>query len=59
VDAGCGHGFHLVGCGALAATDDSAGVAHAAAWGRGLAGDEAYYRFLHVLLDEFRGGFFR
>src|SRR5271157_1868701 len=58
MDSGCGHGLHLVGGGALAAADDGAGMAHAAAWGRGLPSDEAYYRLLHMLLDELGGGFF-
>ena len=37
--------------------DDGAGVAHAAARRRGLAGDEAHDRLLHVLLDELRRSF--
>ncbi len=39
-----------------AAGDDGAGVAHAASGRRGLAGDEADHRLLHVGLDVGRGG---
>src|SRR3569623_1155513 len=37
---------------ALAAADDGAGVAHALAGGRGLAGDERRHRLLHVVAHE-------
>ena len=43
-----------MGCGALPAADDRARVAHAPAGRRGLSGDEANHRLLHVLLDELR-----
>ena len=59
VDAGFLERLHLVGCGALAAGDDGAGVAHAAAGRRGLAGDEAYDGLLHVRLHVGCGGLFR
>ena len=55
-DAGGFHRLHLLGGGALAARDDGAGVAHAAAGRRGLAADEAHHWFRHVLLHE-GGGF--
>ena len=42
------HGLHLLGRGALAAGDDRAGVAHAAARGRRLPRDEADDRLLHA-----------
>jgi hypothetical protein len=48
VDAGGGHCGHLAGGGAFAAGDDCAGVAHAAARRRGLPGDKADDRLLHV-----------
>ena len=38
--------------------DDGSGVAHAAARRRGLSGDEADDRLLHVLLDELGRGLF-
>ena len=38
--------------------DDGSGVAHAAAGGRGLAGDETDHRLLHVLLDIGGGSLF-
>src|ERR1044072_6940106 len=41
VDARLRHGRHLLGRGALAAGDDRAGMAHAAARRRGLPADEA------------------
>ena len=50
-DAGGLHGRDFVLGLAAAAGDDGAGVAHAAAGRRGLAGDEADDRLLHVLLD--------
>src|SRR5713226_1052530 len=56
-DAGGLHGGHLLGCGPLAAGDDRAGVAHAAAGRRGLAADETDNRFGDVSLDE-GGGLF-
>ena len=58
MNAGFGHGIHLVFGGALTAGDDGAGVAHAAAWRRGLAGDESYYGLFDILLYELSGGFF-
>ena len=58
MDAGGGHGFHLVGGSALTSGDDGSGVTHAAAGRRGLAGDEPDDGFLDVLLDEFGCGFF-
>ena len=58
MDAGGAHGFVFFLRGALAAADDRAGMAHAAAGRRGLPGDEADHRLLHVFLDEFRGDFF-
>ncbi len=58
VNPGCGHGLHLVGCGALPAADDGSGMAHAAAGRRGLTGDKADHRLLHVLLDELGRGLF-
>src|SRR5882724_8596676 len=57
-DAGGGHRGVLVLCGALAAADDGAGVAHTAARRRGLASDEADDGLLHVCFDPFRGAFF-
>ena len=53
-----GQRLHLVGCGALAAGDDGARVAHAAAGRGGLAGDEADHGLLHILLDELGRGLF-
>ncbi len=50
VNSGLGHGLHLVGGGSLATADDGSGVAHAAARRRGLSGDEADDRLLHMLL---------
>ena len=58
VDAGGGESLHLVGRGALASGDDRSGVAHATARRRGLPGDEADDRLLHVLLDVRGGGLF-
>src|SRR5579875_1270517 len=58
VDAGGGEGLHLFGGGALSARDDGSGVAHAAARRRGLAGDEADDRLLHVVFDILGGSFF-
>src|SRR5690348_4429933 len=43
-DAGSLHGGHLLRRGALAARDDGAGVAHAAARRRGLTADEPHHR---------------
>src|SRR6266478_2553921 len=58
-DAGGGHRGVFVLGGALAAADDRAGVAHAAAGGRGLASDEADNGLLlYVDLDPFRGALF-
>src|SRR5512143_3354750 len=51
-DAGGFHRGHLLGGGALAARDDGAGVAHAAAGRRGLAADETDDRLGDVRLDE-------
>src|SRR5215469_6773807 len=56
-DAGGLHGGHLFRSGALAARDDGAGVAHAAARRRGLPADEADDGLGHVGLDE-GGGLF-
>src|SRR5438105_8370459 len=53
-DAGGLHGLHLLRGRALAARDDRAGVAHAAAGGRRLAADEADHGLGHVGLDEGR-----
>ncbi len=36
----------------------SSSVAHAAAWRRGLTGDEAYYGLFHMFFDEGCCGFF-
>src|SRR5262249_35719397 len=57
-DAGGGHGGVFVLCGALAAADDGAGMAHAAAWWRGLPRDEPDDWLFHAGLDEFGGAFF-
>ncbi len=51
-------GGDFFGGGAFAAGDDRAGVAHAFAFGRGLAGDERGHRFGDVLLGEGGGLFF-
>ena len=59
MDACGGHGGVFVFGGALAAADDGAGVAHAAAGRRGLAGYEADYRLFYVGFDPLRSGFFR
>src|SRR4029077_6417494 len=56
--AGCGHCCVLVFGGALATADDGSGVAHAAAWRRGLSGDETDDRFFYVGLNEFGGALF-
>src|SRR5690349_1943024 len=48
---------HLLGGRAAAARDDRAGVPHALAGRRGLAGDERHDRLLHVLADELGGLF--
>src|SRR5580692_445149 len=57
-DAGRFHHFDLLrGC-ALAAGNDRPGVTHSASRRRGLPGDEADHRLLHVGLHKFRGGFF-
>src|SRR5271155_5754197 len=53
------HRFVFVRSSSLAAADDCAGVAHAASRRRGLAGNEADNRLSYVLLDVFRGDFFR
>src|SRR5208282_1544635 len=58
-DSGGAQGCIFFRCGALAAADDCAGVAHAAAGRRRLPGDEADHRLLHMLLDEVRGNLFR
>ncbi len=55
MNAGGGHGFVFFLRGARAAADDGAGVAHAAAWRRGLAGDEADDGLAHVRADELGG----
>src|SRR5258708_19096106 len=57
-DAGGGHCGVLVPGGALASADDGAGVAHTAAWRRGLPGDEADDGLFHVGFDEFGGALF-
>src|SRR5216684_3305644 len=57
-DASGGHRGVFVFGGALAAADDRAGVAHAAAWRRGLAGDEANDGLLYAGLDPLRGALF-
>src|SRR6185295_12220506 len=56
-DASRFHGRHLLGRGPLAAGDDRAGVAHAAARRGGLTADEADHRLGDVGLDE-GGGLF-
>src|SRR5690348_3392096 len=43
---------------ALSAADNRARMPHAAAWRRGLAGDETDDRFFHVRFDPLSGGFF-
>src|SRR6266850_1394661 len=57
-DAGGGHRGVLVLGGALAAANDCAGMAHAAAGGRGLACNKADDGLLHVDLDPLRGALF-
>src|SRR2546423_7917082 len=57
-DAGGGHRGVLVLGGALAAANDCAGMAHAAAGGRGLACNKADHGLLHVDLDPLRGALF-
>src|SRR6266849_2264746 len=58
-NAGSTHGRVLILRGALAAADDGAGMTHAAARGRGLAGDEADDGLFHVDFDPLRRGLFR
>src|SRR5258706_9072526 len=55
LDAAGLHDRELLLRGALAARDDGPRVAHALAWRRGNAGDEADHRLLHVGLDPLRG----
>src|ERR1700675_1333340 len=50
-----GHGGDFIFGFAAASGDDRAGVAHAAAGGRGLSGNEADHGLLHVFLDKGRG----
>ena len=52
MDSCCGHRGVLIFGGAQATTNDGAGVAHAAAWRRGLSGDESDDRLLDMLFDE-------
>src|ERR1700719_3494966 len=55
----CGvHRGVFVFCGALPAGDDGSGVAHTAARGRGLSGDEADHLFFHIGFDPGGGSFF-
>ena len=58
MDACGGHRGVFVFGGALASADDGAGVAHAAAGRRGLAGDETDHRFFYVGFNPLGGGFF-
>src|SRR5882672_6976613 len=58
-DTGGGHGCVFVLCGSLPAGNDCSGVAHAAAWRRGLSGDETDDRLLHIRSDPCGGNFFR
>src|SRR5579884_68906 len=53
------HSANLFDRSSRAAGDDGAGVPHAAAGRGGLPGNESGHGLVHVLLDEFRGLFFR
>src|SRR5271154_5101462 len=57
-DAGRFHGLDLLRSRALAAGNDRAGMAHAASGRRGLPGDEAHHRLLHMGPHKLRCGFF-
>ena len=56
--AGGSHRFVLLDGGSVPAADDRAGMSHAAARRRCLAGDESDDRLLHMLFDVFSRNFF-